>query len=284
MMTLSNKLSFYERCQVCCVSENKRIGCKGTVIFYFSVSWLKINLDKFQNFLFFEGGVCHDAIYIYTSEPLVLLLSWSKFSVQNPLTWELLLTFTCFTVLLLRDICPWVKVSFLSVSGELCPGRGPSPLPSWGGPCFSSPPIPSSSLYTPEVFRSLPQHSAHVRTLINQRQASTGGQGQYSVRCPLRRSYISLFWFTWAKKRPRVRHERDETEKERRGGISASFSLLFPPLSALSIRLSVHFQIAYGKRRSFSRIHLGQSTIAICVHHMCKKNFNNEKHYINIYF
>ncbi len=130
-----------------------------------------------------------------------------------------------FTLLLLRGICPWVKVYFLSVGGELCPGHGPSPLPSWGSPCFSSPPIPSSSLYTPEVFRSLPQHSAHVRSLINQRQASTGGQGQYSVRCPLRRSYISLFWFTWAKKRPRVRHERDETERERRGGISASLSL-----------------------------------------------------------
>lgn len=176
--------------------------------------------------------------------PLVLLLSWPKLCVQNPLTWGLLLTFT---LLLLRGICLWVKEYFLSVGGELCPGRGPSPLPSWGSPCFSSPPIPSSSLYTPEVFRSLPQHSAHVRSLINQRQASTGGQGQYSVRCPLRRSYISLFWFTWAKKRPRVRHERDGTERERRGGISASFSLLFPPLSTLSIRLSVHFQLVYGR-------------------------------------
>lgn len=39
------------------------------------------------------------------------------------------------------------------------------------GPCFSSVRAPSSSLSTPEVFRSLPQHSACVRTLINQRQA-----------------------------------------------------------------------------------------------------------------
>lgn len=54
---------------------------------------------------------------------------------------------------------------------------------------------PSSSLATPEVFRSLPQHSACVRTLINQRQtrALVQQQALYSPHGPLKRSYISLF-------------------------------------------------------------------------------------------
>lgn len=62
------------------------------------------------------------------------------------------------------------------VISDWCSGCQPSPLlssPEALCPCFSSVRAPSSSLSTPEVFRSLPQHSACARTLINQRQAQT---------------------------------------------------------------------------------------------------------------
>ncbi len=188
--------------------------------------------------------------------------------------------FHCFT---LEGHLSVSKVSLLSVSGELCPGRGPSPLPPEAAHVFRHRPYPLppfTPLRSSGAFLNILPMSA--LSLINVKLQL---EDKASILCAAPQTLIHLIvlihmgketaqsptWKGW------------DWERKKRRHFCIFLSLVPSPQRSLYPSLCSFSDSVWEETIVFKNT-LGQSTIAICVHHMCKKNFNNEKHYINIYF